>query len=61
MLGLLSLIRTGERDVQSLALGTDLMAVGLNLNATEPLHPAFGTPWAREPIAVEPTFSLPAC
>lgn len=63
MVGLLSLIRAPERDLQSLALGADLGNIGLQLSSSEPLHASFATPWAREPAlpSLEPHFSLPSC
>jgi CCR4-NOT transcription complex subunit 2 len=64
MLGLLSLIRAPERDIQSLSLGADLTQIGLNLASPEPLHATFPTPWAREPAtapALEPHVALPSC
>lgn len=62
MLGLLSVIKLTDRDVSSLALGTDLTTLGLNLNAADPLYTTFDFPWGDAPAAArEPPFPLPAC
>jgi CCR4-NOT transcription complex subunit 2 len=55
MVGLLTFIRVAESDpnLVSLALGFDLTALGLNLNATESLYPSFGGPWAEGPVRAE--------
>jgi len=51
MVGLLTFIRAAETDpnLVSLALGSDLTALGLNLNSTDNLYPNFGGPWAETP------------
>lgn len=51
MVGLLTFIRAAETDHQlvSLALGSDLTTLGLNLNSPENLYPNFGGPWAETP------------
>ncbi|KFM67841.1 hypothetical protein X975_00641, partial [Stegodyphus mimosarum] len=51
MVGLLTFIRAAESDPKlvSLALGSDLTTLGLNLNTTENLYPSFGGPWAEHP------------
>jgi len=55
MVGLLTFIRVAETDpnLVSLALGFDLTALGLNLNATDSLYPSFGGPWAEGPVRAE--------
>lgn len=52
MVGLLSLIRTSETDpkLTSLALGTDLMTLGLNLNAQNSLYSSWDGPWSDQPL-----------
>ena len=45
LLGLLSVIRMSDPDLTTLALGTDLTTLGLNLNSPEPLYKTFGSPW----------------
>ncbi|KAK7084383.1 CCR4-NOT transcription complex subunit 2 [Halocaridina rubra] len=51
MVGLLTFIRAAETDhgLVSLALGSDLTTLGLNLNSPENLYPNFGGPWAETP------------
>lgn len=49
MVGLLMFIRAAEADnnLLSLAQGSDLTTLGLNLNSPESLYPNFGGPWAE--------------
>ncbi|XP_076311426.1 CCR4-NOT transcription complex subunit 2-like isoform X2 [Tachypleus tridentatus] len=51
MVGLLTFIRAAESDnsLVSLALGSDLTTLGLNLNSPEKLYSNFGGPWAEQP------------
>jgi len=51
MVGLLTFIRAAENDpnLVSLALGSDLTTLGLNLNSQENLYPTFGGPYAETP------------
>ncbi|XP_014674513.1 PREDICTED: CCR4-NOT transcription complex subunit 2-like isoform X2 [Priapulus caudatus] len=51
IVGLLTFIRAAESDpnLVSLALGSDLTTLGLNLNSQENLYPTFGGPWAEAP------------
>ncbi|XP_058060001.1 regulator of gene activity [Anopheles bellator] len=51
MVGLLTFIRAAETDpnLVTLAMGQDLMALGLNLTAVENLYPSFGGPFADAP------------
>uniref|UniRef100_A0A182P0A4 NOT2/NOT3/NOT5 C-terminal domain-containing protein n=1 Tax=Anopheles epiroticus TaxID=199890 RepID=A0A182P0A4_9DIPT len=51
MVGLLTFLRAAETDpnLVSLAMGQDLMALGLNLTAVENLYPCFGGPFADAP------------
>jgi len=55
MVGLLTFIRVAETDpnLVSLALGFDLTALGLNLNATDSLYPSFAGPWGEGPVRAE--------
>jgi CCR4-NOT transcription complex subunit 2 len=57
---LLGVIRTPDRDLNVLALGTDLTSLNLNLNTTEPLHAGFAHPWSDTPSAKEPALTLPS-
>jgi len=61
LLGLLSAIRMSDVDLSTLALGTDLTTLGLNLNSPEPLYKTFGSPWADAPCRPEPELGTPAC
>ena len=62
LLGLLKLIRMSDQDLKTLALGTDLTLLGLNLNSPDVLFPSFQSPWADTPLRPkEPPFQLPAC
>ncbi|KAL2012608.1 hypothetical protein VTN00DRAFT_133 [Thermoascus crustaceus] len=61
--GLLRMIHSESPDVASLAVGQDLMTLGLDLNQPEPLHPSFSSPFVSSMSAVplEQDFSLPSC
>jgi len=61
LLGLLGVIRMSDPDLTTLALGTDLTTLGLNLNSPEPLYKSFGSPWADTPPRPELELALPAC
>ncbi|KAJ5780323.1 hypothetical protein N7457_005483 [Penicillium paradoxum] len=61
--GLLRMIHGESPDVASLAVGQDLMTLGLDLNQAEPLHTSFASPFVSSMSAVplEQDFSLPSC
>ncbi|PGH12882.1 hypothetical protein AJ79_03982 [Helicocarpus griseus UAMH5409] len=61
--GLLHMIHNDSPDVASLAVGQDLMSLGLDLNQPEPLHPTFASPFISSNAAVplQVDFTLPAC
>lgn len=61
LLGLLSVIRMTDPDLTTLALGTDLTTLGLNLNSPEALWKTFASPWADGPGKPEPEFKIPQC
>jgi hypothetical protein len=61
LLGLLDVIRMTNADLNTLALGSDLTTLGLNLNSSECLYSTFASPWAEAPTTREPQFSLPMC
>ncbi|CAB1112828.1 unnamed protein product [Ectocarpus sp. CCAP 1310/34] len=61
LLGLLGVIRMTDPDLNTLALGSDLTTVGLNLDSAEVLYASFASPWAEEPATPEPQFTLPSC
>jgi len=50
-----------DADLTTLALGTDLTTLGLNLNSPDNLYKMFGSPWADAAVRPEPEFSLPSC
>ncbi|XP_027181310.1 probable NOT transcription complex subunit VIP2 [Coffea eugenioides] len=61
MLGLLNIIKMVDPPLTSLALGTDLTTLGLNLNSSESIHKKFASPWSEEPAKGEPEYSIPTC
>jgi CCR4-NOT transcription complex subunit 2 len=61
LLGLLRVIRMTDPDLNTLALGSDLTTLGLNLNSSKPLYATFASPWADGPATSEPQFALPSC
>ena len=61
LLGLLGVIRMTNPDLNTLALGTDLTTMGLDLNSPDCLFTTFASPWADAPAAQSRQFNLPAC
>lgn len=61
MLGLLSVIRMVDENLNTLALGTDLTHLGLNLNASDNLYETFTSPWADTRASRAPEYTLPRC
>ncbi|KAK2746684.1 hypothetical protein FQN57_003028 [Myotisia sp. PD_48] len=61
--GLLAMIHSDSPDVASLAIGQDLMSLGLDLNQPEPLHQTFASPFISSNVSVplRPEFTIPAC
>lgn len=59
--GLLTVIRMTDQDLNTLALGTDLTTLGLNLNSPDCLYATFASPWADSPSTREPQYTLPLC
>ncbi|PLN77746.1 putative transcriptional regulator [Aspergillus taichungensis] len=61
--GLLRMIHSDSPDVAGLAVGQDLMTLGLDLNQLEPLHTSFASPFVASMAGVplEQDFSLPSC
>jgi CCR4-NOT transcription complex subunit 2 len=61
--GLLRMIHSENPDIASLAVGQDLMTLGLDLNQPEPLHLSFASPFvpSMSTVPLEQDFSLPAC
>jgi CCR4-NOT transcription complex subunit 2 len=58
LMGLMGVIRMEDPERGSLALGTDLTTLGLNLNSNESLHTMFSGPW--DDSSRDTLFSLPA-
>ncbi|CAN0049609.1 unnamed protein product, partial [Ectocarpus fasciculatus] len=64
LLGLLDVIKMTDRvrDLNTLALGTDLTTFGLNLSSTDSLYLTFSSPFSDAPAPPEiPYFSTPSC
>mmetsp|Transcript_6630 Transcript_6630/g.12118 ORF Transcript_6630/g.12118 Transcript_6630/m.12118 type:complete len:393 (+) Transcript_6630:165-1343(+) len=62
LLGLLSVIRMSDADLTTLALGTDLTTLGLNLNSPGSLYKSFTSPWSdAQQVPPEPEFKVPSC
>eukprot|EP01135_Chromosphaera_perkinsii_P001034 Nk52_evm4s157 gene=Nk52_evmTU4s157 len=74
LMGLLSVIRMTEQDINMLSLGCDLTSLGLSLNSSESLYSSFTTPFpefskrsqsgessAGGPGKSEPEYTLPQC
>lgn len=59
--GLLEIIRMTDKDLNALALGTDLTTFGLNLNSTESLFPTVSSPFTDRTLPKEPLFQTPPC
>jgi CCR4-NOT transcription complex subunit 2 len=57
LMGLMGVIRMEDPDRGSLALGTDLTTLGLNLNSNDSLHTIFSGPW--DDSSRDALFSLP--
>lgn len=47
-----------DPDLTTLALGTDLTTLGLNLNSPDSLHKTFASPWSDGPLKPEPEFKV---
>jgi len=61
LMGLLSVIGMGEPDLTTLALGTDLSALGLPLESPKSLYPSFLSPWADGPAPSGVGLRVPEC
>jgi len=59
--GLLKIIRMTDPALNTLALGTDLTKLGLNLNSSDSLYATFAYPCAENASRREPDFVLPYC
>ena len=62
LMGLLNVIRMTDPNMTTLALGTDLTMLGLNLNSSEPLYTNFSPPWLTDATPKhELELLIPAC
>ncbi|KAJ4955815.1 hypothetical protein NE237_012598 [Protea cynaroides] len=61
LLGLLSVIKLSNPELNSLALGTDLTTLGLNLSSANDIHKKFASPWSDEPAKGELEYTVPEC
>lgn len=61
LLGLLDVIKMTNRDLSTLALGSDLTTFGLNLNSTDSLYSNFTSPFATQSVSSEPAYTTPPC
>lgn len=51
-------LRMDQVDPTTLAMGTDLTTLGLNLNSPEQLYKTFASPWAERPLEPDPDFKV---
>jgi CCR4-NOT transcription complex subunit 2 len=62
LLGLLDVIKMTDRDLNTLALGSDLTTFGLNLSSADSLHLTFSSPFSDTIAPAEvPVFITPPC
>lgn len=62
LLGLLNVIKMTDPDLNILSLGVNLIGLGFNLNASEPLYPTFSSLLGDHPSqGAEPLYNLPSC
>lgn len=60
--GLIEVIKMTDKDRSALALGVDLLTLGLNLNSQESLYSFFNSPFSDQPsTVVENQFNTPQC
>jgi CCR4-NOT transcription complex subunit 2 len=58
LLGLLGVIRMTDADRNSLALGSDLTLLGLNLNSNDQIYSTFSGPWSENQSTKEPQYQV---
>lgn len=58
LLGLLGVIRMTDADRNSLALGSDLQLLGLNLGTAEQIYSTFASPWSDGGASKEPHYQV---
>lgn len=61
LMGLLQVISMTDTDLTTLALGTDLTTLGLNLNSPDSLYKTFCSPWSDNPSHPGLAFEVPEC
>lgn len=61
LMGLLDVIRMSDKDLNALALGSDLTTFGLNLNSSDSLFPSFSSPHMDGAAPSDPPFFTPKC
>lgn len=59
--GLIEVIKMTDKDLSALALGVDLLTLGLNLNSQDCLYSFFNSPFTDHPSAIESQFVTPRC
>ena len=57
--GLIEVIKMSDKDLSALALGVDLLTLGLNLNSQDCLYTFFNSPFTDQPSALESQFNIP--
>ena len=58
--GLIEVIKMSDKDLSALALGVDLLTLGLNLNSQDCLYTFFNSPFTDQP-SLESQFNIPQC
>jgi CCR4-NOT transcription complex subunit 2 len=59
--GLIEVIKMSDKDLSALALGVDLLTLGLNLNSQDCLYSLFSSPFTDQPSNMETQYVTPQC
>jgi len=59
--GLIEVIKMSDKDLSALALGVDLLTLGLNLNSQDCLYSLFSSPFTDQPSNMETQYATPQC
>ena len=59
--GLIDVIKMSDRDLSDLALGVDLLTLGLNLNSQDCLYAMFNSPFTDQSSPVDTQHTIPQC
>ena len=59
--GLIEVIKMSDKDLSALALGVDLLTLGLNLNSQDCLYSLFSSPFTDHPANADTQFVTPQC